>query len=150
LNKLKESDLMAKVKAGNYHALHYMDFTGEGWIGVDCPPLENLTGIAAKSLPAYSLVSAPDFFPACDQRELTGGPGSPGVPPALRDQIWNIPPDTLCDVRLPANLQLLGAPFSQDEQTITALVPMAGPVPPGSPLVTQDARRHSHLPDDAA
>lgn len=95
-------------------------------------------------------MTAPDFFSACDQRQITEWTASIGVPPALRDQIWNIEPAPLCDTRLPANLQLDGHPFSTDDTTMTALVGLDAPSPESAPLVTPEALRHSHLPDDAA
>jgi hypothetical protein len=150
LNDLDETTLMKQLGAGNYKALQYVDFTGDGWIAVDCPQLKRAAGVSAKPLPAYSLVTAPDFFPSCDQRELMEWTGSVGVPPALRGQIWNVVPDTLCDVRLAANIQLPKSPFDADDETMTAVVGLDGPAPSGAPLVTVDAQRHSHLPDDAA
>jgi hypothetical protein len=150
LNDLDEKALMKKLNGGNYKALHYVDFTGDGWVAVDCPELDDAPEIQGQPLPAYSLVTAPDFFPSCDQRELTEWTGSTGVPPALQKQIWNITPDALCDVRLPANLQLPISPFTADDQTMTALVSLEGPPPSGAPIATVDALRHSHLPDDAA
>jgi hypothetical protein len=151
LNDLPEQKLMSKIAAGKYDALHYLDFTGEGWVSAECPQLQGKGGVAAKSLPAYSLVTAPDFFPSCDQRQLTEWTGSVGVPPELRKQIWNVEPETLCDMRLPANLQLPPtSPFLATDTTMTAVVGLDGPRPPGPPLVSPESLRHSHLPDDAA
>ena len=47
------------------------------------------------SAAAYALVTAPDFFPSCDQRQLTAWTDGNTVPAAIRNQIWNIPPDSL-------------------------------------------------------
>jgi hypothetical protein len=150
LNELTENALMKKVFAGGYRALHYVDFTADGWIAVDCSQLKDAPGVARKAVPAYSLVTAPDFFPSCDQRELTEWTASLTEPAGLEKQIWNITPDSLCDVRLPANLQLPKSPFAADDKTMTAIVGLDGPAPEGKQLTNLDAQRHSHLPDDAA
>jgi hypothetical protein len=144
--------LRAKLRRGGYEAQNYHDFTGEGWISVACPQLANLTGVDPSPKAAYSLVCGPDFYPSCDQRELTEWTGSSSVPKDLQDQIWSETPDPLCDVRLPPNLQLNGSknPFEPDENTVTALVPILD-TPSGSAVQSsQAALRHSHLPDDAA
>src|SRR5262249_10249255 len=106
--------------------------------------------VEAHARPAYSLVAAPDFFPSCDQRELTEWAASSAVPQKLLKQIWNTDPDPLSDQRKAANLQLPSSPFAADDDTMTALVGLPGaaahsPNPKPSP-----ALRHSHLPDDAA
>jgi hypothetical protein len=144
--------LTTKLEQGGYEAQNYLDFTGEGWIALTCPELKNVAGVDANSKAAYSLVCGPDFYPSCDQRELTEWTGSSSVPKTLRDGIWNIPPDPLCDVRLPANLQLNGGnnPFRPEEDTVTSLVPFFE-MPSGSVVQASPAAlRHSHLPDDAA
>jgi hypothetical protein len=98
----------------------------------------------------HRLVAKSECRPGCDQRQLTVWTDSNAVPESIRGQIWNITPDSLCDQRLPANLQLPGGPFRADESTMTALVPLHAPAPTGAKLQTPDCLRHSHLPDDAA
>jgi hypothetical protein len=139
-----------RVQAGGYRALHYADFTADGSVLVDCPQVTGSSGVAARALPAYSLVSAPDFFPSCDQRELDEWYRSNAVPVKLRNQIWGQEPRPLCSLRLPANLQLPGGTFDPSETTVTSIVglpqaPSTSPAP-GTP----PAARHAHLPDDAA
>jgi hypothetical protein len=147
----KESDFFTKLQEGNYEAQNYVDFTAEGWVTVTCPELNAITGIDGAAKPAYSLVCAPDFYPSCDQRELTEWTGSTSVPTILQEQIWNIPPDTLCDVRLLPNLQLNSGqtPFDKEE-TITALVSLLDTPVTGVSISSPATLRHSHLPDDAA
>ena len=143
-------DVEAQVNAGGYRARHYLDFTGDGWVAATVGGLAAEAGVAAAGHPAYSLVTAPDFFPTCDQRELTEWAHSTAVPqPPTR--LFEVVPDTLCDQRYAANVQLPGHPFDPAEGTVTALVPLLGQAsgartePPPA-----DALRHSHLPDDAA
>jgi hypothetical protein len=136
------------VQAGGYKALHYLDFTGDGWIEARCPQLSGQSAISG-FIPAYSLVTAPDFFPTCDQRELTEWTDT--LPPSFRNSIWRVSPDTLSDQRFPGNLQLPGSPFANDDNTVTAIVPMFGKVDSQQTLATPaDTARHSHMPDNSA
>lgn len=140
-----------RVREGGYKALHYLDFTADGAVRVTCPQVQGAGGVAAESLPAYSLVAAVDFFPSCDQRELTEWVESNAVPDRLKRQVWATnSPAPLSDQRFPANLQLPAGPFVATDRTVTAVVAL--PIAPAhSPQPgTPPARRHSHLPDDAA
>ena len=144
-------DVRESVRKGGYEAAHYLDFTGEGQVAVVVAALAGKAGIAAGDHPAYSLVSAPDFFPLAGQRELSEWTQSKAVPMSLIDDIWGVRPAPMCDVRLPANLQIPGNSFDAKETTVAALVPLHGSTPGavGEPL-SVDAARHSCLPDDAA
>jgi hypothetical protein len=139
--------IQAMRKPARYQALHYIDYTGEGWVTADL-------GSAAGTLrivPAYVLVSAPDFFPSSGQFELSEWSRSKEVPSHFRDILWNFPPTPLSETRVPANLQLPGSPFQAADSTVSAMVGMGAPT--GSPAVwpTQpDPQRSSVLPDDAA
>jgi len=147
-----DTALFSKIQRGGYNALNYVDFTGDGAVEVQCPALDGHSKIRGAPRAAYSLIAAPDFYPACDQRGLTEWTGSIAVPKDLRDSIWNRRPDTLCDVRLPPNLQLPGKQFTTQnlEPTVTAIVSMPGNVPCGAAVDTAASPRHTHLPDDAA
>jgi hypothetical protein len=139
--------IQAMKKPARYQALHYIDYTGEGWVNADL----GSTGVTLKIVPAYALVSAPDFFPSSGQFELSEWSRSSQVPSHFRDILWNIPPTPLSETRVPANLQLPGSPFQATDSTVSAMVGMG--VPTGSPAVwpTQpDPQRSSVLPDDAA
>jgi len=152
LNALPEQSLIARIGKGKYEALHYVDYTGEGWISVKAPEVLTLKKVAKKPVAAYSLVSAPDFFHATDQRELTEWTASAAVPESIKDQIWDFQelPTPLSDVRLPPNLQLKKSPFLSTDETATALVAMTAAAPSTSPMSVPEATRHSHLADDAA
>ncbi len=141
-------DVEAVTRAGGYRALHYVDFTGDGWIAAECPQLSQ-GGQVAGFVSAYSIVTAPDFFPTCDQRELTEW--TDNLPPSLREGIWRISPDTLSDQRLAPNLQLPGGPFRAGDTTATAIVSLYGEVSSQQTLIKPaDTLRHSHMPDDSA
>lgn len=141
-------DVVAAMQQKTYQALHYIDFTGEGWVTVEAP---QLTAANLKVIPAYTLVAAPDFFPSSGQFELSEWSRSNQVPQHFRRSLWSIKPTPLSETRLPANLQLPNSPFSAADNTISALVGMGAPT--GQPTiwpVQPDAQRASHLPDDAA
>jgi hypothetical protein len=145
-NDIKE--VKARVKQGNYKALHYLDFTGDGAIEARCPQLIGQSSISG-FIPAYSLVTAPDFFPSCDQRELTEWTDT--LKPDFLQDIWETPPDTLSDQRLAANLQLPDSPFKPTDDTVTAIVPVFGKnVAAQTVPKSADTLRHSHMPDNSA
>lgn len=135
------------VSSGRYQALHYLDFAGDGIVSV--APDNLATEFSTYS--AYSLLSAPDFFPFVSQRELSDWPRG-------RDIKWSVTPDVLCDTRLPANFRShseFGTEQTRDgqtlEDTITSIVSI--PQDPNAE-VTQieenQVARISTLPDGAA
>ncbi|GAA6623476.1 hypothetical protein [Scytonema sp. NUACC26] len=140
-------DVERVVRAGGYDAQHYVDFTGDGSVEAICP---ELAVAIPRRIPAYSLVTAPDFFPNCDQRELLEWTEQ-SVPTALRNNLWRVPPDTLSDMRLAPNLQLKDANFRPEDKTVTAIVspPVTGSVRQ-MPLSGSPTMRHAYLPDAAA
>lgn len=147
---LARPDVLDRVRRGGYQARHYLDFTADGWISASCPQLADVPQITKAVHAAYSLVTAPDFFPSCDQRQLTEWAQSNAVPEPIRSDLWHVPPEILSDQRFAPNVQIPAHPFAADEFTITALVPLWGSLPSGLTLTTRDPLRHSHLPDDAA
>ena len=135
-------DVNDTVSKGNYQALHYVDFTGDGQINVSVPAFSGKPEVAAAIVPCYSLVAAPDFFPSAGQRELFE---------SVPSDLWGVAPFPLCDTRLPANLQMPGNRFSATEKTISAVVALFGPAPAGTNIPQSfDVDRHSCLPDDCA
>jgi hypothetical protein len=165
LNQLTDAALDSQLQT-TYEALHYVDFAGDGWVVGKASATQWASNVLidTNAIAAYSLVTAPDFFPSCDQRELTEWTANT-VPDSIEDQIWFIPPDTLADQRLAPNLQLPNQPFVSKTQpsippaeiksevalfTMSALVSMPGHSPTTSRPITAVADRHSHLADDAA
>jgi len=142
-----DPDVVRRVNAGGYRARHYIDFSGDGWIAASIP---QLAVQVPRNVPAYSLVTAPDFYPNCDQRELVEW-WQQRVPTALKERVWSRPPLTLADERIAPNIELLGARFRGEDDTVTAIVslPLAG-APQQRPLDVGATERHSHLPDGAA
>jgi hypothetical protein len=145
------TDVKKRVSEGGYEARLYIDFTGDGWVGVKVGGLRGTPGVDPTPRAAYSLVTAPDFFPACDQRELTEWLSSTAVPDSVREKLFETPPETLCDQRLAANLKTYPKIFDPAEDSITAIVGLFGQVKGArTEAAPGDSLRHSHLPDDAA
>jgi len=119
-------DMMEIIRKGGYQALHYIDFSGDGWIAARCPQLED---VIAQRMPAYCMVGLPDFFPDITQRELMRW-WRKTVPEPIRAALWVIPPYALSQTRIAADITLPVA-FSLEDTTITAIVsqPVDAPGP---------------------
>ncbi len=149
-------DVVEVSREGGYRAQHYLDFSGDGWVVTDCPQLRPEL---PRFVPAYSLVTAPDFFFMCDQRELMDW-WLERAPAALRDFLWETPPLTLSDERMAPNLQLnasgeggtSGAGFRPEDDTVTAIVslPLGRRLVRARPTTPMEKARHGYLPDAAA
>lgn len=139
----KDKDIEEIIETGGYEAVHVVDFTGEGWIA---PTVKPLPAPGMKVLSAYSLVSAPDFFPFCDQLQLTEW--ADGLTGGLK--IWEVEPRPLSDNRLPLNLQVPGSPFEASDVTGTAVVSLFYSKAPAKAKATARRRSSSWLPDAAA
>lgn len=146
-----EPGIVGKVSAGGYRALHYVDYTGDGWIDVECA---ELALEVPRRLPAYSIVSSPDFFPHVDQAALLEWTER-SVQPTTLKILWSAPgvgrPEPLSDQRYAANLQLPGASFDPADDTMTAIVGSYGSGQGNQARL--DRPRHpraSTLPDSAA
>ena len=111
------------VAAGGYAARHFVDFTGDGWVGVSCAAL---APFIPETRAAYSVVSGPDFFPYCDQLQLMEWADT--LPDNIRTGLWAVMPRALSDTRRPPNQTLDGAGFAAPtgpglaDTTITAIV----------------------------
>lgn len=141
------TDVQAAVQIGGYEARHYLDFTGDGWVEAECP---ELAVAMPRRIPAYSLVTAPDFFSNCDQRELLEWTEQ-SVPTALRASLWRIKPETLADMRMAPNLQLQGVDFRPEDKTVSAIIsPLRDRLGQQMPLTGRTTQRHAYLPDAAA
>lgn len=153
------ADPAEKVSGGRFEAQHYLDFTGDGWIEPVCAQLRPEI---PRFIAAYSLVTAPDFFVLCDQRELMDW-WLQRAPKALRKFLWQTPPKTLADERLAPNLKLNNidfqttnaalprAGFRSEDDTAAAVISLpAHPNVQSRPLIEANRNRHNWLPDAAA
>jgi hypothetical protein len=164
-------NVAALVAKGGYDAVHYIDFTADGWIEACCPVLRLQI---PQSLPAFSMVSAPHFFPLVDQLELMQW-WEQSAPPDLGPSIWPKNPGrplSLCEMRYPANISYRtqagstvddNAPdfdnpandvtiFDPADATMTAIVGQFGACKGTPTAIPLDSRppRASMLPDGAA
>jgi hypothetical protein len=139
----EEENVEQRVEEGDYDAVHFVDYTGDGWVAARCPQLR------LRSLSAYSVVTAPDFFPNVDERELVEW--TAGLPVRIRERIWNTAPHPLSEERLAVNINLSDARFDPDDVTLTAIVAKhrVGPVRELEGGRVED-NRHCWLPDGAS
>jgi hypothetical protein len=145
-------EVVKAVTDGGYRAQHYVDFTGDGSIGVECSALAL---DIPRRLPAYSIVASPDFFPRVSQTDLMQWTDQ-SVPRAMTELLWPVssgPPQALSDQRFAANLELSNAGFDPHDDTMTAIVGHFGS---GNSRLTHlkpldpTNQRASALPDAAA
>jgi hypothetical protein len=114
-------DMNEIIQRGGYQALHYTDGAGDGWIEVECA---QLSGRVNARVPAYCMVSLPDFFPRVTHRALMRW-WETEVPKPVRAALWAIRPLALSQTRIAANITLpIG--FSLEDTTITAIVSQPG------------------------
>jgi len=150
INLNDREDMLDVISKGGYQALHFIDWTGDGWIGVECP---ELALDIPRRLPAYSLVATPDFFPSVKQSDLTAWTAQ-SAPPALVETIWpKVPgrPEALSEQRLAADIELKEAGFDIADDTVTAIVGMLDSGRARPTRLDRDAvRRVSTLSDAAA
>jgi hypothetical protein len=149
MQPLPETQFNDVLKAGKYEAVHFLDDTCDG---VVVAVVVGLPG-RRQNFPAYSLVTAPDFFPLADQLEVANW-----VRHDLKnrqEQFAQGAPWPLCEGRRPANLELPrpGAPsrkaFDRNDETVVAVV---GPRPLSTQSHAPDRKKRfaSFLPDAAS
>lgn len=149
------------VFQGNYLAQHYVDYSGDGYVAVEC---KHLLDQIAQQLPAYSILAAPDFFPVVKQREVFDW-WQQSVPPELRQSLFlkftnPIAPEPLSDARVTANITYRRAStfvssvpvFQSRDDSYTAVVSLLDSANGSGcvPLMNNDDARVSPLPDGAA
>jgi hypothetical protein len=138
-------DMIQAIEAGGYQAQHYIDYTGDGWVEARC---EALAPHVSVSQPAYCVVAPPDFYPQVSQRDLMTW-WKRDVPEPVRDALWAIPPLTLSQTRIAANVEL-PTNFSLNDTTVTALVTQ--PTSPGGPVQQPNGpvpQEQTGLPDSS-
>ena len=151
-------NIISTIQEGEYKALHYIDYTGDGWIRATCEKLTNLEFTCPETnyklsgnYAAYSIVTAVDFFPNCDQRELMDWDENRFQ--SNKDNIWNrnIKPYTLSDNRIAVNIELKNANFDISDVTMTAIVSLPyEKIPEFTTMDVSTTMRHSYLPDAAS
>ncbi len=122
---LDEEEFIDKLQQGNYEAAHFIDDTCEGSISVQVNGLSS----SVENYPAYSLVTALNFFPLADQIDIekwkktrTGT-----INGDFNDQFRQGGAAPLSNGRLGINPKInnpltSSSAFNRDESTITAIV----------------------------
>jgi hypothetical protein len=116
------SNFESKVADGDYEAVHFVDDSCDGSVTVAVAGMTKL----GRTLPAYSLVTAPNFFPLTDQLEITNWARRSLI--NYQEHFAQGAPWPLCEGRNPANIELPRADdpretaFDRDDETMTAVV----------------------------
>jgi hypothetical protein len=137
------------VARGGYEAAHFVDDSCDGSITVAVAGTTTL----GRTLPAYSLVTAPNFFPLTDQLEITNWARRSLI--NYQEHFASGAPWPLCEGRNPANIELPRADdpieiaFDRDDETMTAMV---SGLPRSRQRNARDRykRFYSHMTDAAA
>ncbi|MEC4091707.1 hypothetical protein [Pseudoalteromonas rubra] len=169
-------DVIDITKQGGFNALHYLDFAADGFVTPHVKVAESNTGLShngkpLESISAYSLVSAPDFFPKVRQRFVYSWwkndipkQARAGTLPAWWSwlvehnhwqNLWRADPTPLSDLRVAANIQLPNSPFTKNDITASAIValPQAEVATDGTTaeiIKMAHPKRNTFLPDGAA
>ena len=140
LNGLRDGEFKKKMKDGNYPAAHFTDDSCDGCLEVVAKGLEGSTSV--KGLPAFSLITAPDFFPLADQVEIDTDSTIIRTEPLSKGRLPVNP-------TLPRPSKLTEFAFSRNDMTVTAIV---GDFARGKevPIMGQKNRMVSYLPDGAS
>lgn len=152
-----QEGLIETLADGGYDAVHYVDFTGAGFITLDATGLSRTFEIKA----GHSVIAAPDFYPKVDQRQVQRWQNIlRQQDPVLANLIrWEGQLAPLSVIRLPPNPELQDAstrPFARSkddgtEGTISALLAVPDPTRPSTAgFRVADVDRCSTLPDAAA
>ncbi|VVP83532.1 hypothetical protein PS918_02547 [Pseudomonas fluorescens] len=131
-------DVVQIVKDGGYNALHFSDFTAEGSILATCPQLAGMMN----SVAAYSLVSAPDFYPELTQRSLLDWSDRQAFPQPFFGASLKV----LSDRRVAGNPDLEGGHFPPGDKGIAAVVShVLDDAAPCNMAGVGSARRHTWI-----
>jgi len=138
LNLLSQSAFSAKISQGNYPAAHFADDSCDGCVEAV------VTGFPAgtENRPAFSLVTAPDFFPLADQFEIETDSTIRRVSPLSRGRLPVNP-------TLPRPSNPTTFAFQRNDRTVTAVV---GGLATGTQVSIRGHmnRQISYLPDAAS
>lgn len=148
INDLEENRFNQVLTDGGYQAVHFVDRTCDGYV-----KLKELEGL--DSFAAYSLITAIDFFPLVNQREIFRWNNVPGM---LRDRLPNPAREAhffqggarpLSNGRIKANIHF--NVFQSDETTThTVIISQSHAHTKNADLVESDDSSLSYLPDTAS
>lgn len=137
LNDLSDAAFDDLMQNGGYAAAHFTDDCCDGCV-------EAVVGGLAQdreNLPAFSLITAPDFYPLANQIEMENDPAIENVEPLCKGRLAVNP-------ALPRPSDPNAFAFDRQDKTVTAVV---GGVASGlEPIIRQSNRMVSFLPDSAS
>lgn len=138
MNLLSAAAFTSAMATGGFAAAHFTDDSCDGCVEAV------VTGLAAAvaSAPAFSLITAPDFFPLADQSEVESDPSIIRVKPLSKGRLPANP-------TIPRPSSATSFAFDSRDKTITAIVGTFGTGPMAS-VVGQANRAVSSLPDGAS
>jgi hypothetical protein len=138
LNLLPDSLFTQVLKKGEYPAAHFIDDTCDGCVEAIVEGL----GAGHRNFPAFSLITAPDFFPLADQFEVETDETIGRVEPLAKGRLPVNP-------TLPRPSNLNGFAFDRGETTMTAVVG-GNASGPRATITGKVNRMVSFLPDAAS
>lgn len=138
LNQLSESAFQKAMQDGGHAAAHFVDDSCDGCLEANVSGLD----LGLENLPAFSLITAPDFFPLADQFEVETDPTIFRVKPLSKGR-------HSANTTLPRPSNLSTMAFEPADKTMTAIVgsPAFGPQ---APIAGQHNRMVSSLADGAS
>lgn len=138
LNNLPPADFNQRMAKGGFAAAHFTDDSADGCVEATVKGLPTTFGGGS---PAFSLVTAPDFFPLADQIEVETDATIIRVKPLSKGRLPVNP-----KLRRPSNNS---AAFARTETTLTAVVGGTASGPQ-LPIFGQRNRSISYLSDAAS
>lgn len=156
INSLPQAPFASLIASGGYEAAHFIDDTCDGCISARVSGLPTSLGGASKVRSAYSLVTAPDFFPLMDQIVIYDW--ATALPGGRRSQFSQGSPEplsrgrTACNPTIPRPATSQAA-FNRQDLSMTAVLSTRNPTATGTPTVKAlplPDGSVSFLPDAAA
>ncbi|MES2766839.1 MAG: hypothetical protein V4642_13275 [Bacteroidota bacterium] len=142
----QHSGIIEKVNQGNYNAVNYLDYTGDGFVKAEVQGLPD----EFEYIAAYSIVAAPSFLPLCNVRELTEWTDQQT---SLNhgSKVFPVNPYPLSDSRVAFNYEITDSGFSSRDITGSAIItfPNSGPFRDVPFDINDASKRLSYLPDAA-
>jgi hypothetical protein len=138
LNTLNAAAFTTAMRDGGHAAAHFADDSCDGCVEAVVSGL----AVTPVNLPAFSLITAPDFFPLADQIELESDPSIIRVKPLSKGRLPANP-------SLPRPSDLASFAFDRSDKTVTAVVGGFASGPQTS-IIGHSNRAASFLPDAAS
>jgi hypothetical protein len=124
----RDASFEKRVSRGGYYAPLFEDSICDGNVDADISSfnLQNLKGIEAKCLPAFSVVTAPDFFPQVDPFDLLEFDNEPGT--SKESNFYEGGVASLATARIIPNPKVVNTKNDNTRHTYTAVLSgKAGP-----------------------